>query len=426
MTDYRLTCLASGQSLPDSPLTILLGNSAAGDAALLRTDYFERQLTPRDPSRGLYRFADWLPLSRELDGSAAPVTYRSRGLAAELGLRSLFVTFSGYWPERGAAMLTGTFKECEAFSVCGRIPREFPATLVVASAGNTARAFIHVCSQNRIPAVVVVPEHNLDAIWSPFAVHESVTVVAAGEDADYSQAIALAGTIAALEGYVGEGGARNVARRDGMGTTVLSAVTTIGRIPDYYFQAVGSGTGAIAAWEAQQRFVADGRYGSAPMRLMLSQNAPFLLLYNSWKARSRSLLSLDEATEKRQIQQLYARVLSNRTPPWAVKGGLYDALEATDGEMYAVDNQEARSAAELFERSEGIDISPAAAVAVGSLIQAVARSDVERDATIMLNITGGGMRRFRQEHPIHQIVPRFVVARSQMSSDAIAALLRLR
>ena len=43
---------------------------------------------------------------------------------------------------------------------------------------------------------------------------------------------------------------------------ILSAVTTIGRIPDYYFQAVGSGTGAIAAWEANMRLIEDGRFGS--------------------------------------------------------------------------------------------------------------------------------------------------------------------
>ena len=57
-------------------------------------------------------------------------------------------------------------------------------------------------------------------------------------------------TVAGWDGFIAEGGAKNVARRDGMGTTVLSAVTTIGEIPDAYFQAVGSGTGAIAIFLA--------------------------------------------------------------------------------------------------------------------------------------------------------------------------------
>jgi len=60
------------------------------------------------------------------------------------------------------------------------------------------------------------------------------------------------------------GGARNIARRDGMGTTVLSAADCIGRIPDVYFQAVGSGTGAIAAHEANERLLEDGDTETIP------------------------------------------------------------------------------------------------------------------------------------------------------------------
>jgi cysteate synthase len=59
---------------------------------------------------------------------------------------------------------------------------------------------------------------------------------------DYTDAINLAGRIAKLPGMVPEGGARNVARRDGMGTMMLDAAVTIGKMPDHYFQAVGSGT----------------------------------------------------------------------------------------------------------------------------------------------------------------------------------------
>lgn len=38
--------------------------------------------------------------------------------------------------------------------------------MVVASAGNTARAFGRVCSENRIPLLLCVPEDNLEAIWA--------------------------------------------------------------------------------------------------------------------------------------------------------------------------------------------------------------------------------------------------------------------
>lgn len=420
-TQYTLRCLSSGTELEDNK-TLPLAYAGAAEPAFLRTEYKKRRLQLRKKSHGIYRFGDWLPVRRTLNGSSAPTTYRSEGLAAELGLENLYITFSGYWPERDVAMMTGTFKECEAFTVCARMPEDFDKTLVVASAGNTARAFIRVCSENRVPIVVVIPESNLSAIWGTAPINSCVRVVTVGGDSDYFDAINLADQIAKYDGFVPEGGARNVARRDGMATTVLSAVTTIGYIPDYYFQAVGSGTGAIAAWEANQRFNEDGQYGSKRMQLMLSQNVPFLTIYDSWQQRSRALVETDPEEARTRANALYARVLSNRRPPYTVRGGLYDALADSDGEVFAVTNEEAIIAGSLFERCEGIDIEPAAAVAVASLIQATNSNKISRDETVMLNVTGGGVGRLVQERDIYRATPAFRVDRAEVTPTRVREL----
>ena len=52
----------------------------------------------------------------------------------------------------------------------------------------------------------------------------------------------------------------------------------------------------------------------------------------------------------------------------------------------------ARKARKLFHELEGVDIYSAAGVALASLINAVAAGKVEKDATVMLNVTGGGWR----------------------------------
>src|SRR6056300_725190 len=105
-----------------------------------------------------------------------------------------------------------------------------------------------------------------------------------------------------MEGFIPEGGAKNVARREGMATTMLSATTTIGQIPEYYFQAIGSGTGAIASWEANLRLIEDGRFGSNKMKLMVSQNAPFTPIHDAWKADSRDMLLLDDDIARVQVE----------------------------------------------------------------------------------------------------------------------------
>lgn len=398
MTDYVLESRCCGTKFKDGDWA--LDCPKRDGAALIFAHYAKQQLEVKDFLPGLYKFSDWLPICRILEGSGAPVTYKSTGLARELGLTNLYITFNGYWPEKGALMMTGAFKECEAYTVCARVNQNEDKVMVVASAGNTARAFARVCSKNKLPLLLCIPEDCVDAMWSAEPLDPCVKVVATAKGSDYFDAIRLSNIVCEMDKFYPEGGAKNVARRDGMGTTVLSAVTTIGRIPDYYFQAVGSGTGAIAAWEANKRFLTDGRYGKNLMRLMVSQNIPFTPMYDAWKAHSRELLPCDADVARKQAEEICAKVLSNRKPPYSVKGGLFDALTETGGEVLVATNEEAKMAAELFLRLEGADIEPAAGVATASLIQAVKKGQIEQDAVIMLNITGGGIQRFKQENKL--------------------------
>lgn len=399
-TAYTLKCVATGHEFDDAGWT--LEYKSCTEPSLIRTIYAKKQLGVKDDSYGLYKFCDWLPVNRMLKGSAAPVTYRSDGLARHLGLDSLYITLNGYYPERGAAMTTCSFKETEAYSVCGRTDPNEDRILVVASAGNTARAFAKVCSENNIRLLLSVPADNLSAMWFDKPLAPCVKFIACERGGDYFDAIRLGDMLLKSPRFYAEGGAKNVARRDGMGTTVLSAVTTIGRIPDYYFQAVGSGTGAIAAWEANMRLIEDGRFGSNMMHLMVSQNAPFVPMYDAWRADSRELLPYEADKARRDVSIIDAKVLSNRKPPYSLRGGLYDALKATDGDVLTATNAQVRKALRLFEETEGIDIHPAAGVALASLIKQVADGKIARDACIMLNITGAGEKRFREEHePVH-------------------------
>jgi len=402
-TAYHLQSLVTGKDFEDTGWML----EAPGEEkpSLLQSVYEKRQLQVREDDFGLYKFADWLPVRRLLNGSSSPITYKSERLADYLGLKNLYVTFSGWWPEKRATMKTCSFKETEAYSVCARLKENNKKVLVVASAGNTARSFARVCSDNNIPLLLCIPEDNLDALWFDAEINDCVKVIATRTGSDYFDAIHLSNLTCKLVKFLPEGGAKNVARRDGMATTVLSAVTTIGRIPDYYFQAVGSGTGAIAAWEANKRFLYDGRFGQNMMKLMVSQNAPFLPIYNAWKAGSRELLPLDDDLARRHVEEICAKVLSNRKPPYPLEGGLFDALRDSGGDVLSVTNQQAFSAAKLFLETEGIDLHPAAAVATASLINACRGKKVEKDSVIMLNITGGGEERFKKGRHLHYLKP---------------------
>lgn len=421
-TSYKLQNVADGRVFLDEGWT--LADPQSPKPSLVRAVY-QTRFTPREDLKGLYRYADWLPICRTLKNSHAPVTYKSKGLAEMLGLSNLYITFSGYWPKIGARMETCSFKETEAFSVCARMPkRNNRQVLVVQSAGNTARAFARVCSDNNIPVVICIPQDNINDLWFAKPLSKCVKVIATPKGTDYYDAIALGEKLAKNPRFVLEGGAKNVARRDGMGTTILSAVEVIGRIPDAYFQAVGSGTGAIAAWENAERLAADGRFGKNNMRVYACQNTPYTLMYDSWKAGQRELVPITAEESRRDAEVILATVLSNRKPPYSIAGGLYDVLKASGGDMYLANNDQIVKAILQFFKKEGVDIFPAAACAVACLQQAVENGDVKKDEVIMLNITGGGMLN-ATNHGAIQKEPDLILSQDLPEEEIIAAVDKL-
>ena len=402
-TKYTLQCVATGREFDDAGW--ILDDPESKTPSLVRANYANKQLNLKSDEYGFYKFCDWLPVKRILNGSSAPVTYKSEALAKYLGLSNLWITLSGYSPRHGVKMTTCSFKETEAYSVCARIDQREERVLVVASAGNTARAFARVCSDNNIKLLLAVPADNLDALWFTEPINDCVKLIACEKGGDYFDAINLSNMALKSHKFYAEGGAKNIARRDGMGTTTLSAVTTIGRIPDYYFQAVGSGTGAIAAWEANMRLIEDGRYGTNLMKLIVSQNAPFVPIFDAWRADSREMLPYDMKKARRDAELIDAKVLSNRRPPYTFAGGLYDALKATGGDVVVATNAQARRASKLFKELEGIDIHPAPAVALASLIKMVESGSIDKDACIMLNITGAGEEAAKKNRELFYLKP---------------------
>lgn len=258
-TQYILKCLKCGKEYEDKAWRLTCDDQSkpGHGPSLLRAMYSQHNFTFYDNVPGILAVRSWLPVTRSLsvkecqmiEGRGAPVVYHSTGLANALGLTDLWIGFSGYDPSRGACMNSCTFKELEALCCCLRADPEQARTrsLVVASAGNTARAFAQVYSDTMTPVLIVIPEPALSNMWAlhPFSPQvRLVTVCGAG--ADYTDAIKLllppyvilqdafcrlAGLLAQQPECYPEGGALNVARRDGMGIVVLNAARAMHKIP---------------------------------------------------------------------------------------------------------------------------------------------------------------------------------------------------
>jgi len=282
-----------------------------------------------------------------------------------------------------------------------------------------------VCADNNIKLLLVVPEYLTQMLWFKKELPSNVKLIAVGGNGDYYDAMKIADSIAGMDGFISEGGAKNVARRDGMGTTVLSAVNTAGEIPDFYFQAIGSGAGAIAAWEENLRLNVSGQYEKKKLKLIVSQNYPFIPMVQSWKKNSRELITLDEHVAKKQISEISAKVLANRNPTYSIIGGIYDVLTESNGTALSITNEEAREAAGAFEE-EGIDILPPAAVSTASLIKYCRQGLIDKKDIVMLNITGGGIGRFKRDNHLSYLKPSLVIDKTDaLSEDTKESILKL-
>jgi cysteate synthase len=300
-------------------------------------------------------------------------------------------------------METCTFKELEGAVTVQYAKENNVQRLVIASAGNTAKAFAATAMQEKFPVILIIPEKCLCGVYLPEFDRRFVKNIIL-EDGDYSDSIHLSRRISNIRGFTNEGGARNVARRDGLAAVMIDATVTIGRLPDHYFQAVGSGTGAIACYEASLRLREDGSFGGNSPKFHLSQNLPMAPMYSAWKKGRRRIRTESDIPKADNVLDLvYARVLSNRYPPYDVRGGVYDTLKATGGEMYGIANKDGKKSRSLFTRLEGIDILPAAAINVAALTEAVEMSKIDRHDIVLLNITGGGGRRLRKDKKLHRI-----------------------
>lgn len=392
---YSLKCLKCGKTYSEDYYICSCENKCD---ALLKTVYEQKRFTIDESHQGIWRYHTWLPIQkidqRLIDHQSAYVTYKSTKLATYLGLQNLIICLNAY-----PYCHTGSFKDLEAEVTFQRIMNTFDSgkPLVMSSDGNNAISFVYYSNVIRYPIFLFVTEDaRVRRIWS-FSKSNPYTRLFPIYG-DYYDAISLANQFSRVEGYRSEGGFRNVARRDSVGTILLDAVRLLGHLPDHYFQALGSGPGAIAAYEAAERLIVDGRFGKNPPKIHGSQNYPYVPMVEAWERHSRTIDErFQNESAKQMIDQTSAHVLTNRFPAYSLTGGMYDILQATDGEMYSVTNEEIQQAQTLFEKLEGISIVPEAGVTVASLQQALCKETISPQDTILVNITGGGRKEIRKE-----------------------------
>ena len=211
-----------------------------------------------------------------------------------------------------------------------------------------------------------------------------------------------------LDGWQLEGGVHNVARRDGIGTLIVNAAEEMQRLPDHYFQGVGGGPGPIGVNEMAERLIESKLFDGPVPKQHLSQNIEHCPIHKAWQDKRSQLREDDFPSHDVEV---YSDYLMNSAPAYGIIGGVYDILNKSNGETYAISEKEAIAAKNLFESIEGIDIMTPSAVSTASLIKAIEIGNVQKDDYTLLNISGGGVARLFAEQEIKETEPWIIVNR---------------
>jgi cysteate synthase len=347
-------------------------------------------ILPRLPSRvkRLADWSEWLCVQPVCPDHAAEVALlRSDELSEELGLPELQLLVSGDAAENGATLTSGSFKEFEAIGTLSRFHALGGPFPVIASAGNSALAALEIGSRYRLPAVLVVPEGVAMDSRSPAGAIQPLVIRL--RQGGYADAKTFAADLVRHGGgrLLADGGYRNVARRQGLALPFLSAIRQLGRIPDVYVQAVGSGCGALAVLEASRLLIASG-LGHGPPRLLLVQNHPYAPIAEAYAAGGDELPAWDPAERSARIRAISARVLSSADIPYHQPGGLRQALLQTNGLVMAVTNRQIAQAQRLLLRCLNLRVCEASGAALAGLALAIAESRLHGNAHILLHLTG--------------------------------------
>ena len=409
---YLLKCLETGDLLEDE-YTL-----AYTEGSLLRA-VFNGPMEVK-PLQGVWKYLDWIPTSTSNEYVAGTTTYKAEALGKALGMSNLWVTFHGYWPEKGGLCPTGSFKDMEAVPTIQRLRDHNCTGLICASAGNTARGFTHFCGLDNMPLIVVVGKDHGHRIWTKKGHPTDSVKVVVVEDGDYYDAKTVAKGIAkVLTGWQMEGNVHNVARRDGIGSLLLDAAFAIGQLPDHYFQGIGGGPGPIGVHEMADRLIESGQFEGPAPRQHLSQNVEHCPIHNAWQAKRDHLVPEDYP---RHDVEVYSDYLMNKGPAYGEVGAVHDILKASNGQTYVVERADAVAAKTLFESTEGIDIMTPGGVALASLQQALASGEVKSDESTVLNISGGGVERLKREYETAPVEPWLRVTKENGAAMIVEAL----
>lgn len=386
MTDHilHLKCLICGQEYAPNEIEYVCPKHGHEGIVDVRYDYdlISRWLSQGDLLHNsnctIWRYKPLLPIKR--DSKVPPLTvgwtplYRTRRLAAELGLQNLWVKDDGRLP-------TASFKDRASAIAVLKAQERQAQMIAVASTGNAAAALSGLCASIGQPNIIFVPESAPQAKIAQLLVFGSRVMLVKGS---YDDAFELCLQAADKYGWYNRNTGYNPYMTEGKKTVSYEICEQLGwQAPDRIFVSVGDGCIIGGVHKGLKDLVELGWINHMP-KLMGVQAAGSGYLYQAWQNGE------DVATKPAIQANTVADSISAGLPRDRLKA--MKAVTETDGAFISVTDDEILTAIPALARQTGIFAEPAGAAAYAGLVKAVNEELVSAHERIVVINTGNGLK----------------------------------
>jgi threonine synthase len=330
----------------------------------------------QDRDYSIWRYRALLPIAP--DSPALPLQigwtplYRSQRLCDHLKMPNLYIKDDGRNP-------TASFKD-RASAIAVVKARELERKIITtASSGNAGAALAGMAASVGQPAVIFVPQTAPEAKVAQLLMFGALVLLVKGT---YDDAFDLCLQASREFGWYCRNTGYNPYTLEGKKTAALEICEQLGwKAPDRIFVSVGDGNIISGIHKGLKDLLALGMIDKLP-KLMGVQAAGSAACYNAWRHHTEKITPVDAQT--------IADSISVGLPRDGVRA--VRAASHTSGAYLTVTDDEILDAMRVLARRAAVFAEPAGATAYAGLVKAVQRGMVRHDETVVVLITGNGLK----------------------------------
>jgi threonine synthase len=336
-----------------------------------RSDWAQRR-------HDLWRYRELLPVLEEANivtlGEGGTPLLPVRRLAAQLGLRHLYVKEEGYNP-------TGTFKARGLAMAVSKAKELGLRKLAIPTAGNAGSAMAAYAAAAGLEAYVFTPDDTPPMIVQECLILGAHTYVIKGLINDAGRIVQEG---KAEHGWFDMSTLKEPYRLEGKKTMGLELAEDFGwHLPDVILYPTGGGTGLIGMWKAFAELRALGWIDDHRPRMVVVQAegcAPLVKAFD------------EGATETTLWPNAHTMASGLRVPKAFADFLILQAVRDSEGTAIAVSDEDMGRAQRLLATNEGIFACPEGAATVAALQVLRQQGWVQAHERVVLFNTGSGLK----------------------------------